>query len=1306
MRRLARSPIARPAALAAAIACLVSGSCSRSGGSTTESVPAFAPGSTVPGYVARVPLLGVGDVRASGSLQGGVFETNDTVPGSRLTFPTGSAADVAAIGTYDGGEWVVVMERRLDTGDAANDVRFEAGGTYYFQVATFDNEGGAAEAIGMTGASADVYSIVLPASLPGPVVVQKPVNLLSLEGEASAERLRLVARFADQNNVANAAPGSWIFDGTAWKRTTGDQDRLAFYWSLEQGVPLGSGPGTTGTGTCATMCHTGVGEWTLAGKVDAWEWRAGTTDPVGALADGVVDSTDGGGRKADPGRVAPSSNVNDTATAPAVMGEFDPGSRAAAVLDVPSGARRAVAFDPGAAFARGDRVPGFVATPISGSFGDVAAEAGYENGVWTVTLERSLATADPDHDVQFEAGRSYAFQVAIFDNEPGFAEAFGMTSESDQVFFVTLPMTPGPLAFSRTPKKLASLAGETTGDGKIRFRAAFADANRRRDASREPWIFDGAAWTRSLPLEADEDRLAFLFAREPDVPLGTGPGTTGTGTCVIMCHTGEGMRTASGSVDLWEWAASSTNPVGAAADGSIGTGSPGFSGRLVDSGSGGPRPNADLSGTLPQYMAGGDPGRRAEALLAPNFATLPLTTPLPAGVERAIPFGQAEWTVTFRRSLRTTDPERDAQFVADGVTPHFFQVATFDNETGRAQNVGMTEGADQTFPLVIPVPDGLPGLQDLVFPSLPAKLTHLSGTFDDAATPGDPGDDGLSITVRFRDASNRADRRRNEWAWDGRAWSRGAAGSEDMVALYFALDPGLDIGNGPGTTGTGTCATMCHADRGEWTDAGRLDSWLWAAARTDPSGFAEDQHLDSTEGNGRHPDAGTSSYAENRDTLGLEPVEQADADPDSNALHLRRAGAEVERAVPFSETGFVAGSTVPGFVLESGYGSRADVRATASHDAKSRRWTLTMTRAALTPDATSDVQFLLGGSVSFQVTRADDTSLAAADEAIPDADLPVTMALPASGDFRGRTELPILFSRLPAALVSLEGVYHAGSTPSDPVDDFVSLEMTWSDPTDSRDGSRWRKNDSGTWSRLDPAREDRLALVFSLGNGVPLGTGPGTTGTGTCATMCHAGGSAFSAASGSVDAWSWSSSRFAAHAFLDDGRVDSIGPSSDAGGALAAPNANDRGDRPAFQGEGGPATGALAIASWVSGTRAAVPFVATVDRSKYGDGGGSDAVTYSRTVRPIINSNCACHLNGQVSGGLNMDSYDNLLRGGQNNAAFPAVIPFDGAASLVYRKVSEDRPPVGQRMPLGGPFLTTDDQLKIKEWIDQGALDN
>src|SRR5262249_30494924 len=160
---------------------------------------------------------------------------------------------------------------------------------------------------------------------------------------------------------------------------------------------------------------------------------------------------------------------------------------------------------------------------------------------------------------------------------------------------------------------------------------------------------------------------------------------------------------------------------------------------FVDTGSGGPLPNLpDLTGA-PTWMADGDPGVRATALVKPDQSSSSPPKPLPGKWRRAIPFGLAEWTVTMRRALLTVDPAHDVQFVPDGVTPHYFQVATFDNETGKAQDVGMTDGATETYSVIVPAPDGLPGLQDLIIPSLPPKLTSLTGTYDDNATPGDLG---------------------------------------------------------------------------------------------------------------------------------------------------------------------------------------------------------------------------------------------------------------------------------------------------------------------------------------------------------------------------------------------------------------------------------------------------------------------------------------------------------------------------------------------------------------------------------------
>ena len=52
------------------------------------------------------------------------------------------------------------------------------------------------------------------------------------------------------------------------------------------------------------------------------------------------------------------------------------------------------------------------------------------------------------------------------------------------------------------------------------------------------------------------------------------------------------------------------------------------------------------------------------------------------------------------------------------------------------------------------------------------------------------------------------------------------------------------------------------------------------------------------------------------------------------------------------------------------------------------------------------------------------------------------------------------------------------------------------------------------------------------------------------------------------------------------------------------------------------------------------------------------------------------------------------------------VVPGDSASSLLFQKVSTDNPPVGLRMPRFAPPLSESEIDLIREWIDQGALDN
>ncbi|MEM9828478.1 MAG: c-type cytochrome domain-containing protein [Planctomycetota bacterium] len=93
-------------------------------------------------------------------------------------------------------------------------------------------------------------------------------------------------------------------------------------------------------------------------------------------------------------------------------------------------------------------------------------------------------------------------------------------------------------------------------------------------------------------------------------------------------------------------------------------------------------------------------------------------------------------------------------------------------------------------------------------------------------------------------------------------------------------------------------------------------------------------------------------------------------------------------------------------------------------------------------------------------------------------------------------------------------------------------------------------------------------------------------------------------------------------------------------------------------------------------------------------------VSFSSQVAPILAENCnGCHLEtGNVRGGLNMNTFAALVRGGDSGEAFTAG---NGDASLLVRKL---RGMEGARMPGGGRPAIPEDQIQlISNWIDQGA---
>ncbi len=97
---------------------------------------------------------------------------------------------------------------------------------------------------------------------------------------------------------------------------------------------------------------------------------------------------------------------------------------------------------------------------------------------------------------------------------------------------------------------------------------------------------------------------------------------------------------------------------------------------------------------------------------------------------------------------------------------------------------------------------------------------------------------------------------------------------------------------------------------------------------------------------------------------------------------------------------------------------------------------------------------------------------------------------------------------------------------------------------------------------------------------------------------------------------------------------------------------------------------------------------------------GNETVQFSKDVAPLLIDNCkGCHLEAMAtSGGLRMDTFAQLLRGGDSGSI---VQPGNAAASLLIKKL---RGTEGQRMPAGGrPPLADESIDRIAKWIDEGA---
>jgi uncharacterized membrane protein len=92
---------------------------------------------------------------------------------------------------------------------------------------------------------------------------------------------------------------------------------------------------------------------------------------------------------------------------------------------------------------------------------------------------------------------------------------------------------------------------------------------------------------------------------------------------------------------------------------------------------------------------------------------------------------------------------------------------------------------------------------------------------------------------------------------------------------------------------------------------------------------------------------------------------------------------------------------------------------------------------------------------------------------------------------------------------------------------------------------------------------------------------------------------------------------------------------------------------------------------------------------------------YAKRINPILDANCVgCHGAAKVQGGLRLDSYESLMKGGQDG---PAIVASKPDKSLLLVRVTLP-PSHKQFMPAEGkPPLKAEQIAWIKAWIEQGA---
>lgn len=93
-------------------------------------------------------------------------------------------------------------------------------------------------------------------------------------------------------------------------------------------------------------------------------------------------------------------------------------------------------------------------------------------------------------------------------------------------------------------------------------------------------------------------------------------------------------------------------------------------------------------------------------------------------------------------------------------------------------------------------------------------------------------------------------------------------------------------------------------------------------------------------------------------------------------------------------------------------------------------------------------------------------------------------------------------------------------------------------------------------------------------------------------------------------------------------------------------------------------------------------------------------------IQQIFTNYCGdCHIGNRING-VRLDSYQNVIESEGDLYGRLVVQEGDAAGSPLVDKIESNSPQHGSRMPQGGPFLSDEKIVQIKQWIENGAENN